>query len=93
MNSNDNAMIGMRNAEVVRETAIVEREDCGYVALSLETDIAREGASAKAQNNLAAALSLFFDAASAEEVGRCARVGALSLVAHRSSLPCAVFVW
>ena len=86
-------MSSTRNVEMVGETAIVNREDCGYVALSLETDIAREGTSAKAQNNLAAALSLFFDAASAEEVGRCARVGAPSLVAHRSSLPCAVFVW
>lgn len=86
-------MSSMRNVEMVCETAIVNREDCGNVALSLKTDIARERASAKAQSNLATALSLFFDAATAEEVGRCARVGAPSLVAHRSSLPCAVFVW
>lgn len=86
-------MIGIRNAEVVRETTIVEREGDGYVALCPKTDIACQGVSAKAQNNLAAAPSLFFDVATAEEVGMCLREGASKFLARRSSLLCAMFEW
>ena len=54
-----------------RLTAIVEREDEGYVALCPEVDVASQGASvAEARDNLAEAQALFFEAATAEEVDR-----------------------
>lgn len=50
-------------------TAIIERENGGYVALCPELDIASQGDSIKqARYNLREALELFFETASAEEI-------------------------
>ena len=50
-------------------TAIIEREDDGYVALCPELDIASQGNSVEeASGNLREALSLFFEAASPAEL-------------------------
>lgn len=52
-------------------TAIVEREGDGYVALCPEVDVASQGATVtEARDNLAEALTLFFECASAEEIDR-----------------------
>lgn len=52
-------------------TAIIEREDDGFVALCPELDIASEGASIEqARSNLIEALTLFFETASSSEVSR-----------------------
>jgi predicted RNase H-like HicB family nuclease len=54
-----------------RLTAIIEREDDGFVALCPELDIASEGASIEdARGNLIEALTLFFETASASEISR-----------------------
>lgn len=54
-----------------RLTAIVEREGDGYVALCPEVDVASQGDTvADARDNLAEALTLFFETASAEEIDR-----------------------
>ncbi len=54
-----------------RLTAIVEREGDGYVALCPEVDVASQGDTvAEARDNLAEALTLFFETASVGEVGR-----------------------
>jgi predicted RNase H-like HicB family nuclease len=56
---------------VHRLTALIEREDDGYVALCPELDIASEGASIEqARANLIEALTLFFETASSSEVAR-----------------------
>ncbi len=50
-------------------TAIIERENDGYVALCPELDIASEGETIEAaRQNLQEALELFFEVASPEEV-------------------------
>lgn len=50
-------------------TAIIEREDDGYVALCPEVDIASQGDTvAEARDNLEEALELFFETASATEI-------------------------
>ncbi len=50
-------------------TAIIERENDGYVALRPDLDIASQGATIEqARNNLREALELFFETASPEEV-------------------------
>ena len=50
-------------------TAIIEREDDGYVALCPEVDVVSQGDTvAEARDNLAEALTLFFETASAEEI-------------------------
>jgi predicted RNase H-like HicB family nuclease len=50
-------------------TAIIEREDDGYVALCPELDIASQGSDVQeARGNLQEALELFFETASEEEV-------------------------
>jgi predicted RNase H-like HicB family nuclease len=50
-------------------TAIIEREDYGYVALCPELDIASQGNSVEeASGKLSDALSVFFDAASPAEL-------------------------
>jgi predicted RNase H-like HicB family nuclease len=55
-------------------TAIIEREDDGYVSLCPELDIASQGTSIEeARANLKEAIELFFDCASEEEIER--RVG------------------
>jgi predicted RNase H-like HicB family nuclease len=52
-----------------RLTAIIEREDDGFVALCPEFDIASEGASIEeARTNLIEALSLFFETADSSEI-------------------------
>ncbi len=54
-----------------RLTAIIEREQDGYVALCPEYDVVSQGASIEeARRNLGEALELFFECASAEEVER-----------------------
>ena len=54
-----------------RLTAIIEREDDGFVALCPEFDIASEGRSIEeARTNLIATLTLFFETASPSEVSR-----------------------
>lgn len=52
-------------------TAIIEREDDGFVALCPEYDIASQGASIEeARANLVEALTLFFETADPSEVTR-----------------------
>jgi predicted RNase H-like HicB family nuclease len=52
-------------------TAILSREDDGFVALCPELDIASQGATIEeARANLIEALTLFFEAASPSEVQR-----------------------
>lgn len=54
-----------------RSTAIIEREDDGFVALCPELDVASQGASIEdARINLIEALTLFFETASPSEVAR-----------------------
>jgi predicted RNase H-like HicB family nuclease len=54
-----------------RLTAIIEREDDGFVALCPELDIASQGDSVEeARANLIEALTLFFETASDSEVER-----------------------
>jgi predicted RNase H-like HicB family nuclease len=55
--------------EMRRLTAIIEREDDGYVALCPEVDIASQGATVEeARENLVEALTLFFECADASEI-------------------------
>ena len=50
-------------------TAIIEREDDGYVAFCPEVDVASQGDTIdEARNNLKEALELFFETASPDEV-------------------------
>ena len=52
-------------------TAVIEREDDGYVALCPELDIASQGETVEsAKKNLVEALELFFESADASEVSR-----------------------
>jgi predicted RNase H-like HicB family nuclease len=52
-------------------TAIIERENDGYVALCPEVDIASQGDTIEqARANLCEALELFFETASSEEVSQ-----------------------
>jgi predicted RNase H-like HicB family nuclease len=54
-----------------RLTAIIEREDEGYVALCPELDVASQGSSIEAARaNLVEALTLFFETADPSEVTR-----------------------
>jgi predicted RNase H-like HicB family nuclease len=54
-----------------RLTAIIEREDDGFVALCPDLDIASEGASIEeTRANLIEAITLFFETASPSEVAR-----------------------
>jgi predicted RNase H-like HicB family nuclease len=54
-----------------RLTAIIEREDDGFVALCPEFDIASQGGSIEeARTNLIEALTLFFETASSSEIAR-----------------------
>ncbi|MEP7364170.1 MAG: type II toxin-antitoxin system HicB family antitoxin [Acidobacteriota bacterium] len=58
-------------ADARQMTAIIEREDDGFVALCPELDIASQGASIEeARANLVEALTLFFEMASSSEVSR-----------------------
>ena len=50
-------------------TAIIEREDNGYVALCPEVDVASQGATVnEARSNLKEALELFFETAPTSEI-------------------------
>ncbi len=50
-------------------TAIIEREDDGFVALCPELDVASQGRTVdEARKNLQEALELFFETASPEEI-------------------------
>jgi predicted RNase H-like HicB family nuclease len=50
-------------------TAIIEREDSGYVSLCPELDIASQGETIEeARDNLREDLELFFETASSEEI-------------------------
>jgi len=52
-----------------RLTAIIEREDDGFVALCPEFDVASQGASIEeARANLVEALTLFFETAADQEI-------------------------
>ena len=52
-----------------RVTAIIEREDDGYVALCPEFDVASQGTTIEeARANLVEALTLFFETASEAEI-------------------------
>ena len=54
-----------------RLTAIIEREEDGYVALCPDLDIASQGETIEeARTNLVEALTLFFETASPTEVNR-----------------------
>ena len=54
-----------------RLTAIIEREDDGFVAWCPELDLASEGSAiVEARANLIEALTLFFEAASPSEMAR-----------------------
>ncbi len=54
-----------------RLTAIIEREDDGFVAFCPELDVASEGVSIEeARANLIEALTLFFETAAPSEVAR-----------------------
>ena len=54
---------------IQRLTALIQREDDGYVSLCPELDIASQGDSVEsARENLRVALELFFECAPAEEV-------------------------
>jgi predicted RNase H-like HicB family nuclease len=54
-----------------RLTAIIEREDDGYVALCPDLDIASQGETIEeSRTNLVEALTLFFESASPSEVNR-----------------------
>lgn len=56
-------------AKVRQLTALIEREGDGYVALCPELDIASQGDSVEeARANLAEAVELFFETASADEI-------------------------
>jgi len=55
----------------LRLTAIIEREEDGFVALCPELDVASQGSSIEeARANLVEALSLFFETADPSEVDR-----------------------
>lgn len=59
----------MKSAQ--RLTAIIEREDDGFVALCPELDVASQGASIEeARTNLIEALTLYFETASPSEIAR-----------------------
>jgi len=58
-------------AQPLRLTAIIEREDEGFVSLCPELEIASQGSSIEgARANLVEALSLFFETADPSEIAR-----------------------
>jgi len=58
-------------------TAIIEREDDGFVSLCPELDIASQGSTIEeARANLIEALTLFFETASPSEIARRAKATA-----------------
>ena len=68
MRANNNS-IKKGDTMVRKLTAIIEKEDGGFVALCPEVDVASQGESvAEARENLKEALELFFETASQEEI-------------------------
>ena len=66
-------------------TAIIEREENGYVSLCPELDIASQGDTVEeARDNLQEALELFFETASPEEIKQ-------RSIIRQSGLPCSEF--
>lgn len=64
-----------------RLTAIIQREDGGYVALCPELDVASQGETIEsARENLREALELFFECASPQEIQQ--RLGEDIFVTH-----------
>ena len=65
-----NGIIDKKGGEMTHKlTAIIEKEDDGYVSLCPELDIASQGDTIEqARDNLKEALELFFEAASPEEI-------------------------
>lgn len=64
-----------------RLTAIIQREEGGYVALCPELDIASQGDTIEsARDNLREALELFFECAPPEEIQQ--RIGGETFVTH-----------
>jgi predicted RNase H-like HicB family nuclease len=65
----------------MRLTAVIQREDGGYVALCPELDVASQGDSVEsARENLREALELFFECASPNEIHQ--RLGEDVFVTH-----------
>lgn len=57
-------------AESRRLTAVIEREDDGYLAFCPEVDVASQGRTIEeARSNLQEAVELFFETASSQEIG------------------------
>jgi predicted RNase H-like HicB family nuclease len=55
--------------QIQQFTAVIEREDDGYVSLCPELDIASQGNTVEeARNNLIEAIELFFEAADPSEI-------------------------
>ena len=64
-----------------RLTAIIQREDSGFVALCPELDMASQGDTVEsARENLREALELFFECAAPDEIHR--RLGGEVFVTH-----------
>jgi predicted RNase H-like HicB family nuclease len=61
-----------KGAAMIRQlTAIIEKENDGYVALCPEVDVASQGDTVgEARRNLQEALELFFEMASEDEIGK-----------------------
>lgn len=59
----------MKKKKKIELTAVIEKEDKGYVSLCLELDVASQGKTIEeARLNLIEALELFFETASEEEI-------------------------
>ncbi len=66
-------------------TAIIEKEDDGYVALCPEVDVASQGDTVEeATSNLREALELFFESASEKEIESRLRSAQRDVDVHRS---------
>jgi predicted RNase H-like HicB family nuclease len=75
-------------ATIRQLTAIIEREDDGFVALCPELDIASQGETVEdARSNLAEALELFFEVADHKELRR----GTLRSIIRQSGVPRSLF--
>lgn len=61
--------LNLEKEDLMKLTAIIEREGNGYISLCPEFDIASQGDSIEqARDNLMEALELFFECASPEEI-------------------------
>jgi predicted RNase H-like HicB family nuclease len=67
----DKILLKMIDKQKQQFTAIIEREDDGYVSLCPQLDIASQGKTIEeARNNLIEALELFFETADPSEIQR-----------------------